>query len=104
MLAIEIIVAAFAAWGLFCAMKLAAEAWLIPKKFRPVPALKLEGNEDNGEIRALYENAGASWLYVGGDTIFLIPDDSEFEARIREMKLSHVRVIRERRGTKTQDS
>ncbi|MCQ2354869.1 MAG: hypothetical protein MJ102_07210 [Clostridia bacterium] len=97
MLVIEIIVSAFAAWGIFCAMKLAAEAWLIPKKFRPVPAMRLDGDEDNNEIRALYENAGASWLYTGGDTIFLIPDDSEFETRIKELKLYRVRIIREKR-------
>lgn len=96
MLAVEIIVAALAAWGVFCIMKLAAEAWLIPSKFRPVPALRLDGTEDNCEIRALYESAGTSWLYSRGDTVFLIPDNSEFEAQIRELGLYRVQIIREK--------
>lgn len=97
MLLLEIIVSLFAAWGVFCAMKLVADAWLVPAKFRPVPALRLEGNESEHEIASLIENARSSWLTASGEMVMFIPDDDTVAAKVHNVRNRNIRIIREER-------
>lgn len=103
MIAAEIIIAVFAVWGMYSALKLISELWLMPKKIRPVPTVRLDGTETDGELLELYRNAGEMWVSSRNTVVFVLPEtenelntagDAGVEERLRRMELPGARVVR----------
>ncbi len=61
MVFVEILVSVLAAFGVFCLFKLIAEEWLIPDSQLPPQCIRLNGDESDEEIEALFDAALASW-------------------------------------------
>ena len=88
--AAEIIVAAFAVWGMFCAAKLLSELLFVPRKARNVPTVRPDGSETDEELMALCRAASEMWIGTG-EVVIVLPEDEEtrkkLEARIRALGL-----------------
>lgn len=100
-IAVEIVTALLAVWGLYCALKLAAELWLAPEKARPVPTVRLDGSETDEELETLARCAGEMWVCRRGGTVFVLPEDAEAaagsERRLAALGLSDAIVHKNRK-------
>ncbi len=102
MLILDIIVAGFAAWGLFCAAKFFADGFMTPRSARPRPIVKLTGRESARDIAELCENARKAMIVNRGEIFFLVSEENEFSVSIQNeldrLGLNDVRIIYERKG------
>ena len=82
--------AAFAVWGLYCAVKLAFELWLMPEKLRPIPAVRLDGTETDEELSFLCRAAPGMWACRRGKILLIVPAGGDLagtEARAARLGL-----------------
>ncbi|MGM9643055.1 MAG: hypothetical protein ACI3XI_07580 [Eubacteriales bacterium] len=100
MLILDIIVATFAAWGLFCAAKFFADGFLTPKSARPRPVVKLTGDESAQQIAELCENARRAIIPNRGEIFFLVSEKNKFsdgvQAELDRLNLTDVKIVYER--------
>lgn len=106
MLVLDLIVAGFAAWGIFCAMKFIADGFLTPKSSRPRPIVRLTGRESLAEIAGLCENARKAIVCNRGEILLLVKEEDDFSRELKEelvrLNLKDVRVVYERKGENEQ--
>lgn len=100
MLILDIIVAVFAAWGLFCAAKFFADGVLTPKSARPRPVVKLKGDESAQQIAELCENARRAIIPNRGEVFLLVAGKNEFsegvKAELDKLNMNNVKIVYER--------
>lgn len=97
---LDVVVSAFAAWGVFCAMKFIADGVLTPKNARPRPIVKLTGSESSAEIAQLCENARKAIVCNRGEILLLVGEENEFSRELKmefeRLNLTDVRVVYEK--------
>lgn len=81
----DIFVAVLAVFGGYSALKLLSERFLIPSRFRPSVAMRLDGSEDDEFIAALTDGACAMWVH-SRRVIILIPKSEAGDALVARVK------------------
>lgn len=96
MLALDIIVSGFAAWGVFCAAKFLADGFMTPPWARPRPCVRLVGNENPRQIAELCENARKAIVCNRGEIVLVLPEKNAYSAEIESLGLPEVRIVYEK--------